>query len=84
MTFRERVIKRLTNNHFIDKGGCYIWTGHVECHGYGSTYFDGKIMFVHRLSAFLFLNYNLFSKITVRHRCKNRHCFNPDHLFFKP
>ena len=84
MTFRERIIERLKKNHYIDKGGCYIWTGHIDVHGYGSTSIENKIQFVHRLSAYIFMNFNLDPKITVRHSCKNRHCFNPEHLFIKP
>jgi hypothetical protein len=35
----------------------------------------------HRISAIIWLNYDLNSNLCVCHKCDNPLCFNPDHLF---
>lgn len=59
--------------------GCWLWQKSVGGPGYGQVFWRGKVGTAHRLS------YSLYhgdpGKLHVLHRCGNRRCCNPDHLY---
>ena len=69
---------------FMDKvrkdNGCWIWTGSVASHGYGSFYYRKKNMRAHRAS-YLLHRGEIPSGQLVLHTCDVTACVNPDHLF---
>ena len=76
------IYERLENFKLIvDK--CWRFTGKIESNGYGRIDFGGKQIGVHRLSAHLFLGFNLNSDKLVLHKneCKYKDCWNPEHLY---
>ena len=60
----------------VDKSGdCWVWTGYIKIDGYG-VYNQIK---AHRLS-WILINGEIQDNLIVRHKCRNRHCVNPEHL----
>lgn len=79
--FWEKV-ERKTNDE------CWLWTGAVSSHGYGTVGWDGAMCLAHRVAAFLsgklatpFWVPSRTDKTLVLHHCDNPLCCNPAHLF---
>jgi Autographiviridae HNH endonuclease len=71
--------QKLLKHRLLAANGCWEYQGARRA-GYGIVNHDYTMQAAHRLSAHVFLGFDLDSPMVVMHKCHNRACFNPEHL----
>jgi DNA-binding transcriptional regulator YiaG len=64
----------------VDKTeACWLWTASRSAYGHGQFGVNGKKRYAHQVS-WLLTNHIIPEGHVIRHKCRNKHCVNPEHL----
>ncbi len=76
-------LKEYILSHRIIDGDCWIWDDKKNSDGYGMSSIKecGVYNRVSRISASIWLDFDIDSNLCVLHKCDTRSCFRPAHLF---
>lgn len=73
------ILSRIKQNVLVTPEGCWLWLGCLDHKGYGRIKHKGRSARTH-IEAFAAVRGAPPPKTVLDHKCRVRHCCNPEHL----
>lgn len=80
MNLRQSLLNRLLKRRIVTDNNCWIMltpSGKIK----RELHFLGRNHLVNRVSAFIHLDFDLYSNDLICHTCKTKFCWNPEHIY---
>ncbi len=74
------LLTRLRARTIVMPSGCWEWRGSTDRSGYGRLSVNGRMRSTHRLAYEALGPEPLTDGLVLHHDCRNRRCWNPEHL----